>query len=206
MLKKIFKKHEGKISTLMGEEPENPIELKPWEQKSTTMKSKSPRSPLTPLSPKASPKVEAQPQPSGVTAEHFKEQLKHILSLIENHSEAIVLQRETSTKIMVRIQMLEMKNSPMKRGESFLKNQTSMLAGTELPSVLSMTNNANNVSSMLKDIESNEASYIRPLPNSMEPRDFQAIGSMRGTPHQRRLVSLVANTTETDKGLISEID
>ena len=40
----------------------------------------------------------------------------------------------------------------------------------------------------------------------MEPRDFQAIGSMRGTPHQRRLVSLVANTAETDKGLISEID
>ena len=102
--------------------------------------------------------------------------------------------------------MLEMKNSPMKRGESFLKNQTSMLAGIELPSVLSMTKNANNVSSMLKNIESNEASYIRPLPNSMEPRDFQAIGSMRGTPHQRRLVSLVANTAETDKGLISEID
>ena len=63
MLKNIFKKHEGKISTLMGEEPENPIQLKPWEQKSLTMKAKSPRSPLTPLSPKASPKVEPQPQP-----------------------------------------------------------------------------------------------------------------------------------------------
>ena len=59
---------------------------------------------------------------------------------------------------------------------------------------------------MIKDIESNEASYIRPLPNSMEPRDFQAIGKARGTPQQRRLVSLVANTTETDTGLISDID
>ena len=45
LIKTIFKKHEAKISSLMGEENESTqTALKPWEQKSATMKQKSPRS------------------------------------------------------------------------------------------------------------------------------------------------------------------
>ena len=100
--------------------------------------------------------------------------------------------------------MLEQRggNLSMKRGESFLKNN-SILAGYELPSNLSKTKDANHTSSLLKDLESNEASFSRGIPNSME-HDFPSMVNGNRTPH-RRVASLPGNPPHT-KNFISEID
>ena len=101
--------------------------------------------------------------------------------------------------------MLEQRggNASMKRGESFLKNN-SILAGYELPSNLSKTKDANHTSSLLKDLESNDASFSRGIPNSMEPHDFPSMVGGNRTPH-RRLASLPGNPPLA-KNFISEID
>ena len=79
---------------------------------------------------------------------------------------------------MVRIQMLENRGT-QKRGESFLKN-TAAFRGSEVPSSVL---NQNNLSSLIKDSDSNDASFSRAgMPGTMERRK-QSVG-FSGTPNR----------------------